>query len=249
MLDRVQRSREALVRSEKLALAGLLAARVAHDIRNPLSSIKMQTQLLQSKLRGHVEDEALLDAVRHDIDQVESVIRGLIELARPGELTLRPTGLNDSVRAVLQHLSPQLTYRKIVVDARLDSDLPPIALDAGRFTQALTNVLVNAAEAMPTGGTLAVSTSTAPDGSTVLVDVCDDGTGIDPAVADRLFDPFVSTKRDGVGLGLVNTKAIVESHGGRITLAARDQKGTRARISLPIRGGPRPATAADGSHG
>ena len=231
MLDRLERSQEALVRSEKLALAGLMAARVAHDIRNPMSSIKMQTQLL----REHVRDEhnrALADAVLHDVALVETVISDLIEVARPGDLRVQLTPIADVVHDVLQRLAPQLAYRKIAVDTALDEGLPELPLDAGRFRQALSNVIVNAADAMPTGGALHIAARF--DGGGIVLEVCDDGTGVDQAVLDRIFEPFVSTKRDGVGLGLVNAKAVVESHGGRIAVTARAPRGTRVIISLPV---------------
>lgn len=234
MLDRLDRSQSALVRSEKLALAGLLAARVAHDIRNPLSSIKMQTQLLRAQTRGDAQSQSIVAAVLHDVDTMESVILGLLELARPGDLKRTQTQLNGVVREVLQQLAPQLAHRKIGVDVTLDDTLPAIPLDAGRFRQALLNVIVNAADAMTTGGTLAVATRRSSDGSTIELDVCDDGIGVDPALLDRVFDPFVSTKRDGIGLGLVNTKAVVEYHGGRIELLPRVPRGTRATIWLPV---------------
>src|SRR5207253_11141053 len=118
MIDRLDRSREALVRSEKLALAGLMAARVAHDIRNPLFSMKMQTQLLSAQLGASGEHRALVEAVLRDIQQLESVVRDLIELARPGELKPQPTSLNDVVTSVLQQLSPQLAHRKVSVESR-----------------------------------------------------------------------------------------------------------------------------------
>jgi signal transduction histidine kinase len=232
MLDRLAGAQDALVRSEKLAVTGLLAARVAHDIRNPLSSIKMQAQLLQSRCRSDHE-QTILHAILHDIDQVESVVRGLLELARPGELKLNTTSLNDVVREVLYQLSPQLTHQKIAVMSHLGENLPSIQLDANRFKQALLNVLVNAAEAMPAqGGTLTVATRTSD--SMLALDVSDDGAGVDPAVLDRVFDPFVSTKREGVGLGLVNTKAVVESHGGTISLTSRQPKGTCVTMRFPL---------------
>ncbi len=235
MLDRLQQSQEALVRSEKLALAGLLAARVAHDIRNPLSSIKMQTQLLQSRLRAGPDDQATFMSVLDDIRQVESVIRDLVDLARPGDLKPEATSVNIVIRDVLQQLSPQFAHRKIAVEMRLAGNLPKVALDVGRFRQALLNVLVNASEAMPTGGRVTIESR--EETATVVIEICDDGGGIDPKLLDKVFDPFVSTKREGVGLGLVNAKAVVEGHGGRITLSARQPKGTCARISLPIHHG------------
>ena len=234
MIRQLQTSQDALVRSEKLAVAGLLAARVAHDVRNPLSSIKMQTQLLRSRLRHDLENQALLRALLHDIDQVESVVRGLLELARPGELKVRRTRLNEVVDDLLRPLYAQMAHRKIIVEAKLEPDLPEVLLDVERFRQALLNLIVNAADAMTDGGTLRVVAARTHDGSAVVLDVCDDGTGIDPAVADHLFDPFVSTKRDGIGLGLVNTKTVIESHGGRVELSPRTGGGTRARITLPV---------------
>lgn len=234
MTRQLQTSQDALVRSEKLAVAGLLAARVAHDVRNPLSSIKMQTQLLRSRLKHDHENQALLRALLHDIDQVESVVRGLLELARPGELKVRLTRLNEVVDELLRHLYAQMAHRKIIVEAKLEPGLPEVFLDVERFRQALLNLIINAADAMTDGGTLRVGATRTQDGAMVVLDVCDDGTGIDPTVADRLFDPFVSTKRDGIGLGLVNTKTVVESHGGRVELSPRPGGGTRARITLPV---------------
>jgi signal transduction histidine kinase len=242
MLDRLEQSQSALVRSEKLGVAGLVAARVAHDIRNPLSSIKMQTQLLRAGVDERasagrrdtdLKTREMMDAVLRDISQVETVITDLLELARPGELHLRPTRLDTIVREVLEQLGPQLAHRKIRVELKL-ADLPPVALDTERFRQALLNVVNNAADAMPTGGTLLVETRRIEGESAIALDVCDDGTGIAPEILGRVFDPFVSTKRDGVGLGLVNARAVVESHGGRIELVPRSPKGTRATLQLPI---------------
>lgn len=233
MLDRLDRSQDALLRSEKLAVTGLLAARVAHDVRNPLSSIKMQTQMLRSRLRGQDDNQALIASILRDIGQVENVIRGLLELARPGELKLTPSRLNEVVEDVLVQMMPQLTHNKIAIETAFDPNLPDVPLDVERFRRALLNLISNAAEAMPGGGTLSVTTALNPADSSVMLDVSDDGTGVDPAIAQRAFDPFVSTKHDGVGLGLVNTRAVVESHGGRVELAPRQGRGTRARVTLP----------------
>jgi signal transduction histidine kinase len=233
MLERLEQSQDALVRSEKLALAGLIAARVAHDIRNPLSSIKMQTQLLRDRRGADPDDEAALTAVLDDIEQVESVIRDLLELARPGELRLERGSLNAVIHDALRQLGPQFRHRKIVVELHLTEELPSVLVDHSRFKQVLLNVLVNASDAMPTGGQVTI-TSHFHGASELLVEICDDGIGMDAATLDRVFDPFVSTKRDGVGLGLVNAKAVVEAHGGRIRLAARTPKGTCACIWLPV---------------
>jgi signal transduction histidine kinase len=129
-------------------------------------------------------------------------------------------------------MSHQLAYRKIVVQRRLDRDLPNISLDRARLKQALLNVIANGSEAMHTGGLMIVTTGLSND-SSQWVQVCDDGVGVDPDVLERVFDPFVSTKPDGVGLGLVNVKAVVEAHGGRISLERREPHGTCAVITMP----------------
>jgi signal transduction histidine kinase len=236
MLDRLSQSQDALVRSEKMGLAGLMAARVAHEIRNPLSSIKMQTQLLGVSHASDPTVRPLVDAVLRDIAQVESVVRDLIELARPGELKRRPTPLDGVVLDVLRQMAPQLSYRKIDVQPTLAGGLPPVDLDEGRFRQVLLNIIGNSADAMPTGGTLTLDLHATDDHGALVLEIADDGTGIDPRVRDRVFDPFVSTKRDGVGLGLMNARAVVAGHGGTIELRPSSPRGTVARIILPVSG-------------
>ena len=232
MLDRLDESKIAKVRNEKLALAGLFAARVAHDIRNPLASMKINTQMLEAEVKRDPKHAALVNATLHDIIQVESVIRDLIELARPGELRLVPADINAVIRVVVRQLDARLTHRRVVTTLILPDRLPQVMLDPERFSQVLTNVFVNAIEAMPNGGTLTVSTR--PQGSELVIEVDDDGIGVDPGMVARVFDPFVSSKPEGVGLGLVNAKAVVEGHGGRIELTPRQPRGTRAKIILPV---------------
>jgi signal transduction histidine kinase len=234
MLDRLDESKQAKVRNEKLALAGLFAARVAHDIRNPLASMKINAQLLESTVKADEKNAGLVRSVLHDISQVESVIRDLIELARPGELRLVPVDMNAVVRTVMRQLDTRLAHRKVTHSLSLADRLPLVKIDTERFSQVLMNVIVNAIDAMPNGGALVVSTHS--ERGEVVIDVDDDGVGIDPAIADRVFDPFVSSKPEGVGLGLVNAKAVVEGHGGRIQLEPRQPRGTRARIILPANG-------------
>lgn len=233
MLDRLERAQAALVRSEKLALAGMFAARIAHDIRNPLSSIKLQTQLLRGGAEKGSEDHATLTAILHDVNQVESVIQDLVELARPGDFALQLGSVNAVLQEALEQLSAQFTHRKIVVHTKLAEGLPSVRLDHSRLRQAFLNVLVNASEAMTVGGDIVVRSWA--EGHSVHVEICDDGAGIDPEILEKVFDPFVSTKREGVGLGLVNAKAVLEGHGGEIRLAPRAPRGTCAYLTLPYR--------------
>ena len=233
MLERLDAAQAAGVSAEKLGLAGLMAARVAHDVRNPLSSIKMQAQLLNASLAPGSESREMTEAMLTDIGQVESVVGGLLEVANPRGLKRAPQPLNDIIEGVIRQVTPQCRHRQITVERRLATDLPVMPLDAERLTHALLNVVVNATEALREGGTLTITSARSGAGD-VLVVVDDDGVGIDAAMAARLFDPFVTTKPGGVGLGLVNAKAAIESHGGTITLAPRQPAGTRATIRLPL---------------
>jgi signal transduction histidine kinase len=232
MLDRLDESKVAKVRNEKLALAGLFAARVAHDIRNPLAAMKINAQMLEAAVKAEPKSASLVNAMLYDISQVESVIRDLIELARPGELRRVRADINAVIREVIRQLDIRLTHRKVRTVLILPDRLPLVMLDTERFQQVLINVFVNAIDAMPAGGTLTVSTRS--DGADLVIEVDDDGDGIDPGMVTRVFDPFVSTKPEGVGLGLVNAKAVVEGHGGQIALTPRQPRGTRARIILPV---------------
>ena len=237
MLDRLDESRSALVRSEKLSLAGLIAARVAHEIRNPLNSIKMLAQLLRAKLEsaGDPSLPATAEAIARNTAHIDAVVRDLLEVARPGELVRRPTRMNDVVADVLAQLAPQLAHRKVAIETRLDPAAPEALLDGQRLRQVLVNIINNASDAMPAGGALTIATAWDRPSSTLALTVCDDGVGLDPGVRHRLFDPFVTTKPDGVGLGLVNARSVIESHGGTIALAPRAPRGTQVAIALPIR--------------
>jgi signal transduction histidine kinase len=236
MVGQLQDSEAKALRSEKLALTGLLAARVAHEIRNPLSAMKMQAQLLRSRIeaRGDASELELVVSVLQAIERVEWVVRGMLNLASAQQLHLNKEDIRDVLEEVLEVTSPQLRHRKITPRKSFDDDLPLVALDRDRFKLALLNLIVNASEAMLSGGVLEVSAHRARHRNSVVVEIADDGQGIDPSIRDRLFDPFVTTKREGVGLGLVNTKNVVEAHHGTVKLVPKEGGGTRAIIELPI---------------
>ena len=235
MVDRLREYEEKLLQSEKLAVTGLLAAQIAHEIRNPLLSMKMEGQLLQTRLDPGTKSEGLIAAILREIDRVEWVVKGLLELARPGELRLVPASVNQCLGEVLDQTALQFQHREIDVVRNLETGLPQTLLDIDRFKQGLLNVILNAADAMTKGGCLTAVTSVGNGGASIIVEIVDDGTGIDPKIGNRLFDPFVSTKREGVGLGLVNAKGVVEKHRGTIELKpGPNGVGTRVIIELPI---------------
>ncbi len=234
MARELRRGEEKLLRSEKLSMTGYLAARVAHDIRNPLFSIKMRAQMICERLPAGSADRTSLEPILKDIEQVEWVVQGLLDLASPVKLNLEDASVNEVVEDVLASLSDHLEHSRIKVEWKPDPDLPRIRIDPGRLKQALLNLVLNAAEAMPEGGILGARTGFVDDRESVVIEILDIGMGIDERERDRLFDPFFTTKRDGVGLGLVNARSLVESHRGSLDLLPRDGRGTRAVVRLPI---------------
>lgn len=245
MMDQLRRSEEKLLQSEKLAVTGLIAARVAHEVRNPMSAIKMQAQLLRAKLKGTGGDMELIQAILQEIDRVEWVIRGMLDLPASQELQLEEQDILDVLDDVLNLMGPQLRHRKVVVQKSYGSGIPSMMLDRNRLKIAFLNLIMNASEAMPNGGTLEINACR--DNETVLIKINDDGVGLDAAVEGRLFDPFVTTKPEGVGLGLVNTRNIVGRHHGTVELLPRDGRGVQAVLRLPIAPSPTgsPGSAAD----
>ena len=164
MVDRLREYEEKLLQSEKLAVTGLLAAQIAHEIRNPLLSMKMEGQLLQTRLEPGTRSEDLIEAILREIDRVEWVVKGLLELARPGELRLVQAECEPVSRRVLDQTALQLQHRQIAVRRDLDSNLPQTLLDIDGSKQGLLNVILNAAEAITKGGHLTTVTSVQNEG-------------------------------------------------------------------------------------
>jgi signal transduction histidine kinase len=230
MVQRLAASEAKLVHSERLAVAGQLAAGIAHEIRNPLAAMKLHVQLLCSVQATSCDT---LQMVLHEIDRVEWAVQGLLDLAKPCEVHLALGDLNEVVRSTLHMTDAQLQHRKIAIERLLDETLPAVMLDAYRMKQAVLNLLLNAADAMPEGGTLSVITGHTQNDATVFLKLCDDGSGIAPTIRDRLFEPFFTTKPEGIGLGLANTRDIVEKHEGTLHLHNHEPQGTCAVITLP----------------
>lgn len=231
MLDRLDEKRSELMRTEKLAVAGLMAARVAHDVRNPLSSIKMQCQVLRAQATPASEDAEVLAGILRDIDRLDAVVTDLVMSAKPQAAALAPVQLSAMIAAAVDSVRSHLTHRQIGVTVESSADVQVLA-DAARLPRALVNILTNAAEATRPGGAIRVALRT--DGAMGVIEIADDGVGIDPALIDRVFDPFVTGKPDGIGLGLLNARDIVESHGGQVALAPGAPRGTVVTIRLPV---------------
>jgi signal transduction histidine kinase len=224
---------EALVRSERLAAIGRIAAQITHEIRNPLSSISLNAEELGERLRGSQEPgaAALCDAIVREVDRLAAVTEEYLRYARLPKPQLVRTDLNDAIRDLLDFVRPELTSAGISLEQRLAPDLPEVVADPGQIRQLLLNLVRNAREAMPGGGAVFVGTRYA-DGE-VLVEIRDTGPGIPPERLGRIFDPFFTTKERGTGLGLALGQEIAQEHSGQLTVASAVGQGTTFTLRLP----------------
>jgi signal transduction histidine kinase len=225
-----EREREVL-RAEQLAAVGQLAAGVGHEIRNPLTAIKMlvQTAIAEGTPGALAMDD--LRVIEEEVRRIEGSLQTFLDFARPPKAERHPVDLLDVVRAVAGLIRGRADRQKVAV--RLDVPDCPVMLtaDAGQLRQVLINLCLNALDAMPAGGELCLR-ARAPAGGPVSVEVADTGTGIAPGMMPRLFVPFASTKDTGLGLGLPISKRIVEDHGGKIA-AANGPRGATFSVTLP----------------
>jgi signal transduction histidine kinase len=224
-----------MIDNERFKASGELAATVAHEINSPLQSIRNALYLV-SEAADSAERDTYLDLVREEIERVSTIVSQLLDLFRPDTSTVTRFDLNALINRVLLLTSSTLTRQRIVLTTELAADLPAIHGRADRLTQTLINLIINARDAMPDGGTLTICTAAAetPPPGAVLLHVRDTGTGISPDIQSRIFDSFFTTKTHGTGLGLAICRRIVEQHGGTISLHSTPGQGSTFTISLPL---------------
>lgn len=226
-------SRNELIRAERLATAGRMAASFAHEIRNPLSSMRMLAQMLMQRKDLPVSKrEQSVGYILEEIERIDVIVKGFMDFARPAALELETHDLNQALEEVLNVMEANLNHHQLSLVKKFDRELPPIQFDRDKVKQGFMNIVLNAMEAMSEGGTVEVETSRHED--RVQVEVLDTGVGIASADLDQLFEPFFTTKVQGTGLGLVNTKRIMEQHGGEVTIKSDEGKGTRVSFWLPL---------------
>jgi signal transduction histidine kinase len=230
-----ERERE-LVRSERLAAVGKMAAMITHEVRNPLSSIGLNTELLEEELEGGPsEAKDLLHAIHREVDRLTAITEEYLAFARLPKPKLAYEAVNPMVGALAAFVREDLAAKNVELGIEL-SDGDPIALiDAAQLRQCLINLVRNATEAVVAKGKGKVTLRTRRAGDRVQIEVEDDGIGIPADVLPRLFDPFFSTKEGGSGLGLALTQQIVKDHGGDLTVDSAVGKGTVFRVAVPAR--------------
>jgi signal transduction histidine kinase len=232
----LRRAEAQLIRTEKLAALGQLAAGIAHEIRNPLTSINI---LIHSFMEGFPPEDARsedLKVIGEEIHRINEIVDQFLRFARPSPPLLERAEVVPLFEDTLQLLRPQIEMQRISVQKDF-YPLPPIPIDREQMKQVILNLLLNALQAMPQGGQLSLTGETSADGQWIKLFVQDSGIGIPPEDMSRLFDPFFSTKEGGIGLGLSIAHRIVDQHHGRIEVESAPEKGTLFVIWLPIDGG------------
>jgi signal transduction histidine kinase len=213
-----------------------LAGGLAHEIKNPLSTIRLNMELLAEDL---AESEAPHDrralhkiqVVQRECQRLQDLLDDFLNFAKVRKLQLEPVDLNEQVRQVLDFFRPKAKEAGIEVVDYLTPDLPLVLLDSKAFHGAFLNLVLNAEQAMPSGGQLVVRTYLVAGG--VALDLIDTGSGMDENTRQRVFEAFFSTRRGGSGLGLPTARKIVEAHGGQIAVQSEVGRGTQFTIKLP----------------
>jgi PAS domain S-box-containing protein len=214
---------------ERLSVAGELAAGVAHEIRNPLTSIKGFFQLLQ---KGGIAAE-YYDIMLKDFNQVESIINEFLSLAKLEAALYKPTNLNTILSKVVTLLESEANLKNIIIESKISIDPLFIICDENQMKQVFLNIIINAIESMTSGGELKVSMEK-KDEESVIILIIDQGCGMSEDRVKKLGEPFYSNKEKGTGLGLMSSYKIIHEHKGEICIESRINSGTTVEVKLPL---------------
>jgi len=232
-IDELQKLNEQLIRTEKLAAMGTLAAGVAHEVNNPLASISSLIQMMQSQPDLGNETKEQLKLISTQIQRISQVTRDMMDFARVRPAAKKMVDINSLLEKSLRLASFDNSFQKLELKTDLNPDLPEVFADADQLQQVFLNLFLNARDAMPEGGQLTTLTSANGDG--IRIEIADNGSGVDEKDLKHIFDPFFTTKPagKGTGLGLAVCYGIITAHGGRIEIEKNNGDGTRFVVMLP----------------
>ena len=239
-LTEKKRMDDYLLRVEKFAALGRIAAGIAHEIRNPLAGIYTTVQNLESEFSDGDAQKSDLKNILDEIDRVENLIREVLDLVRPVPLQIEEFDIHDLISTTFSLLRKEMVKKGIELVTEYGAGDSVIKADPNRLRQVFSNLALNAIEAANGAGRITVRTETKPqrDRETerhwLEIDVLDEGIGIPSKHMSRIFDPFFTTKSGGTGLGLTVTHKIIEDHNGRIEVESRENQGTMFRVLLPL---------------
>jgi len=230
----LQEMQDSLVRSEKLASLGKMAAGVAHEINNPLTSILINTHLVLEKLEKNSHAHENLSLIADETSRCSEIVKGLLEFSHQNPPEKSYVDVNDILNLSVDILKNQVTFQNIKIKKKLQNNLPQIQIDLNKIKQVFLNLMLNAAEAMPDGGSLAIISKLSQDKRYIKIEFTDTGLGISKENINKLFDPFFTTKTSGTGLGLAVSYGIIEQHKGKIEVKSQEGQGSTFIIGLPI---------------
>jgi two-component system NtrC family sensor kinase len=225
-------TRQELVRVEKLAAIGELAAGVAHEINNPMAIIRGNTELVQVALPEDSPCQEEMGIISQQLSRVERIVANLLRFARKERKQLGRADINRILAEILRQVGHQIPLTAVVVTTSLDPSVPEVEGDSDQLQQVFTNLIINAVQAMPQGGTLTVATVAHPETASCEVIISDSGSGIPAENLEQIFNPFFTTRPNGIGLGLSVSYGIVRDHGGEIAVDSTVGKGTSFRVTL-----------------
>ena len=223
---------EQLRRADRLSALGELSAGMAHEIRNPLGSIKGAAEILKDDYGPDAPHQEFIDILLKETDRLNKIVQEFLGFARPKPPELREEDVNELLESVLALTAQPIRKAGISVEKRLDHNIGKWDLDAGLLKQAFLNLVLNSIQAMPEGGTLTVMSARFKD--RIEVRIVDTGMGITADDRKKLFSPFFTTKEDGTGLGLAITYRIIQNHRGTIDVASEPGKGAMFTITIPV---------------
>ena len=233
-LTEVQTLKKEVERSRRLASIGRLAAGVAHEIRNPLSSIKGFATYFGERYKDSSEDRKTAEIMVHEVERLNRVISQLLEFAKPVNIKKENISLGKIIQHSIKMIERSALDKNIDIQMNVPSGLPEIAVDSDRINQVFLNLYLNSIEAMENGGTLSVTVSHDMELQRLKIEIEDNGKGIDQKDLANVFDPYFTTRQSGTGLGLAIVHRIIESHNGEVRIESEPGKGTSVIIYLPV---------------
>lgn len=232
VITQLQESQRTAMRAEQLASLGQFAAGLAHELRNPLMSMKILVQTAMESGTAAAMSWRDLSILDEEITRLEQLVQGFLDFARPPEAVRHSINLADVVTSTVNLVTPQAGRRGVSVTCDVSDDLPPVDADSGQLRQVILNLLLNAIEATPTGGTVSIHGECLNDFA--VLRVTDAGAGLPEELGDSIFEPFVSSRETGIGLGLSICRRIVETHQGTITAQDRSAGGAEFIVRIPV---------------
>ncbi len=230
----LQKTQQALLQSEKLAAMGRLTSQIAHELNNPIYGIMNTLELLKTEIPPENKRRKILELALSETQRLAEMLRNMLSFSKPEEEKRRPIKMNELIGGILLVMEKQMRESNIKVETAFDDEIPEVMASTNQMRQVMLNILKNAKEAMPKGGTLTVRTS--KEDKHVLIHVQDTGVGIPEEIRDKIFEAFFTTKQKvkGVGLGLSVCYGIIKDHGGEIKVESEEGKGTTFTIRLSI---------------